>query len=164
MAGLNDLRKYSEDDAKKIGVLLVSHGSRLPYGKQVINALADMYRQSVSSKVGVGYMEMCEPTIPQAINSLVEGTEIETLIVVPVFLADGVHTTRDIPKILGLLEESEEEGSSSHKHSHNHSHGHSHGHEDEEIKFNGEIIYTGPLGADPLVLEIINQRVNGSLS
>ncbi|MGL6298948.1 MAG: CbiX/SirB N-terminal domain-containing protein, partial [Methanobacteriaceae archaeon] len=127
----------------------------------------------VSSKVGVGYMEMCEPTIPQAINALVEGTQIKKLIVVPVFLADGVHTTRDIPKILGLLEETEEDAggdskghshSHGHNHGHSHSHGHSHGHEDEEIKFNGEIIYTGPLGADPLVLEIINQRVNDSLN
>jgi sirohydrochlorin cobaltochelatase len=201
----------------KTGVLLISHGSRLPYGSEVINRLADMYKEIVDYKIGIGYMEMHKPDIATAIDELTEGTDIERVIAVPVFLAHGVHTKKDIPEILGLnINETNlnEDDSQKHDHSHdhgdhsrqghnhahkshnndhehhnheqNHDHKHSHSngnhtkhihdhkhshsngnhtehiHEHEnskKINFSGEIIYTDPLGADPLVLEIIKKRV-----
>ncbi|MDR3063151.1 MAG: sirohydrochlorin nickelochelatase [Methanobrevibacter sp.] len=143
-------------------VLLISHGSRLPYGKEVINDLADMYRKISDYKVGVGYMEIAQPDISTAIDDLVKGTNIKRIIAVPVFLAHGVHTKRDIPTILGLPVEKENKESNKQHHNHNHSHSHSHGHSHEvnKVNFDGEIVYTEPLGADPLVLEIIKKRVS----
>ncbi len=141
----------------KIGVLLVGHGSRLPYGKDVVSQIADMYREDEGRLVEVGFMNMSKPSIPEAINSLaLQGAE--TIIVTPVFLAHGVHTTEDIPRILGL---NNGHGDSEH----GHSHGHSHSHEDETevIDFEGEIIYTEPLGADRRIAAIINDRVNDAL-
>ncbi|MEN6292894.1 MAG: CbiX/SirB N-terminal domain-containing protein, partial [Methanobacterium sp.] len=77
--------------------------------------------------------------------------------VTPVFLAHGVHTKQDIPHILGL-----DDG---HEHSHGHDHGHSHEEEEEqeEIEFEGEIIYTEPLGADARLVDIIKERVASAL-
>ena len=104
-----------------------------------------------------------EPTIPQAVNKLVENNDLNRLIVVPVFIAPGVHTTRDIPTILGLLDNDSANGHShSHSHDSDHSHGHSHEHHHhnhEKIEFDGEVLYTDPLGADSLIIEIINGRV-----
>ena len=36
----------------KIGVLLVGHGSRLPYGKDVVSQIADIYREKTAYQVG----------------------------------------------------------------------------------------------------------------
>ena len=162
----------SNFNSNNTGILLISHGSRLPLSSETINKLAEMYRQETNFKVGVGYMEIHEPNIPKALDILVKGTEIDTVIAVPVFLAHGMHTTRDIPKILRLNEEDNEEDSNNQNHhSHNHenkdgsSHSHHHHHHDlEKINFDGKIIYTEPLGADPLVLEIIKNRVDNALN
>lgn len=142
----------------KTGVLLVSHGSRLPYGREVINKLADMYREESEYPVEVGFMEISEPNIPTALNTLIDANkDLNRIVVMPVFLAGGVHINHDIPKILGLDDHIEESDAA-------HSHGHSHGDgEDDHFHFDGEILYTEPLGADPLVLEIIKNRINGVL-
>jgi len=158
------------------GILLISHGSRHPLASETFNQIADMFREKTEFKVNVGYMEIHKPNIPTAINELVEDTEIDTIIAVPVFLAHGIHTTRDIPKILGL-NDSDDEKSDEHNHHHhnkkdkhnsheieeNHSHGHHHHHDIEKSDFNGKIIYTEPLGADSLVIEIIKNRVDNAL-
>ncbi len=138
----------------KIGILLVGHGSRLPYGKDVVSKLAEMYKENSDYLVEVGFMNISEPSIPAAINKLAkEG--VEKIIVTPVFLAHGVHTKQDIPHILGL-----DDG-----HSHSHDHGHSHHEEEEqeEVKFEGEIVYTEPLGADARLVDIIKDRVANAL-
>jgi len=140
----------------RIGVLLVGHGSRLPYGKDVVTQIADMYREDEGLLVEVGFMNMSKPSIPEAINSLAQ-QGAEKIVVTPVFLAHGVHTTEDIPRILGL---NNGHGDSEHNH------GHGHSHEDEnqvKIDFKGEIIYTEPLGADRRIAAIINDRVNDAL-
>lgn len=140
----------------KIGVLLVGHGSRLPYGKDVISQLADIYRGQCEYPVEIGFMNMSKPSIPASINKLSQ-MGVEKIVVTPVFLAPGVHTTQDIPRILGL-----NNGDETPEHSHGHEHGHEHGKE-EEIHFHGEIIYTDPLGADPKIVDIIKDRVNNAL-
>jgi len=79
----------------KIGVLLVGHGSRLPYGKDVVCQIADMYREDEDNLVEVGFMNMSKPSIPEAINILAQ-KGAKKIVVTPVFLAHGVHTTEDI--------------------------------------------------------------------
>ncbi|MBI5680999.1 MAG: sirohydrochlorin nickelochelatase [Methanobacterium sp.] len=150
-----DTNLNSKND--KIGILLVGHGSRLPYGKDVVSRLAEMYKENNSNYlVEVGFMNISKPSIPSALNKLAD-EGVQKIIVTPVFLAHGVHTKQDIPKILGL--------NNGHDDSHGHSHGHDHHHEEEveEIKFDGEIIYTEPLGADLRLVDIIKDRVNNAL-
>lgn len=147
---------------EKVGILLISHGSRLPESSKTITKLADMYREYTTFKVGVAYMELHEPNIPTALNELVKNTEINTVIAVPVFLAHGMHTTRDIPRILGIANDAED--SHNHHNNHKHNHGHNHSHDFEKVNFDGKIIYTEPLGADPLLVEIIKNRVDTALN
>ncbi len=142
----------------KIGVLLVGHGSRLPYGKDVVSQIAEMYREDQEFVVEVGFMNMSKPSIPEAITMLAD-KGAEKIIVTPVFLAHGVHTTEDIPRILGL--NNGHDKTKNKAHSHSHSHGHDH--EEVEINFKGEIIYTEPLGADKRIADIIKDRVNDAL-
>jgi sirohydrochlorin ferrochelatase len=143
----------------KIGVVLVGHGSRLPYGKDVVSQIAEMYRKDQDYLVEVGFMNMSKPSIPEAINMLAE-KGAEKIVVTPVFLAHGVHTTKDIPRILGLNNGHDETEQSGHGHSHGHSHDHA---EEVKINFEGEIIYTEPLGADKRIADIVKDRVKDAL-
>lgn len=147
----------------KTGILLVSHGSRLKYNKEFISELHEKYSAGVEYPTNFGFMELVGPSIPESINTLYDNNlDIERLIVVPVFISPGVHTTRDIPTILGLIES---EHGHSHSHSHEHGHGnhHHHHHDDIELKFDGEILYCDPIGSDDILIKIIEKNVKKAL-
>lgn len=148
----------SSNSKNNVGVVLVGHGSRLPYGKDVVSQIAEIYREKTNYLVEIGFMNMSKPSIPTAINSLA-AKGVNKIIVTPVFLAHGVHTKHDIPRILGLDNGHEEQG---HSHPEHQEHSH-HDQEVENIQFEGEIIYTEPLGADTRIADIIKDRVDNAL-
>lgn len=161
------------DEDAKTAVLLVSHGSRLNYNKEFISNVFSQYEAQTDYPCDFGFMELVEPNIPTSINKLVSENEVDRLVVVPVFIAPGVHTTRDIPTILGLIED-DGSGHHHHHHDHDHSHGHDHGHShghhhhhhdhgDVKMEFDGEILYPEPIGADDILIEILEQMVIDSL-
>ena len=97
---------------------------------------------------------------------------MEKIIVVPVFVAHGLHTKRDIPGLLGIESDYDEESVSGHHHHHDHDHDdhhhghhhhHHHDHDDEAVEFDGEIVLTDPLGIDTRLYEIIKDRVSDNL-
>ena len=162
---------------KKTGILLLSHGSRLDDGEEVIKAYKEMYAEEFPEMpVEYGFMEIRKPGIPETINKLTSENELEKIIVVPVFVAHGLHTKRDIPKLLGVESDFDEESISGHHHHHHghddhdhdhhghgHHHHHHHDHDDEEVEFDGEIVLTDPLGIDTRLYEIIKDRISDSL-
>lgn len=155
-------------DLSKTGILLLSHGSRLDQGEKVIKAYTDMYKEEFPEAiVEYGFMEMREPNIPQSITKLTKNNDLEKIIVVPVFVAHGLHTKRDIPKLLGIesdFDESEvSEGHNHGHHHHHHHHDHDHDHDEETFDFDGEIILADPLGIDTRLYEIIKERVSQNL-
>ncbi|MEN6329193.1 MAG: sirohydrochlorin nickelochelatase [Methanobacteriaceae archaeon] len=145
----------TNSNSNDVGVILVGHGSRLPYGKDVLSQLAEIYKENSDYHVEIGFMNMDQPSIPSSINKLAN-MGVKKIVVTPVFLADGVHTTQDIPRILGL-----DNGNETMEHGHHHHHEHEHG--DEQVHFHGEIIYTKPLGADSRIVDIIKDRVDNAL-
>ncbi|MDO5848679.1 MAG: sirohydrochlorin nickelochelatase [Methanobrevibacter sp.] len=154
----------------KTAILLLSHGSRLPEGKKVIEAYTNMFKEEYPDAiVDYAFMEIRQPDIPTTINKLTQENDLEKIIVVPVFIAHGLHTKRDIPKILGIeVEELDIEDSHHHHHDHGHDHHHHHHHHDHDhdekaIDFDGEIILTDPLGIEESILEIIKNRVKDNL-
>ena len=159
-------------DDKKTGILLLSHGSRLPDGEEVIKAYKEMYLEEFPEAiVEYGFMEIRKPGIPETIKKLTEQADFEKIIVVPVFIAHGLHTKRDIPKMLGIESDLDEEEFGSghhhhhghHDHDHGHHHHHHHDHDEEEVHFDGEIVLTDPIGIDTRLFEIIKDRVSDSL-
>ena len=142
---------------KKTGILLLSHGSRLDDGEEVIKAYKEMYTEEFPDMpVEYGFMEIRKPGIPETIKKLTSENDLEKIIVVPVFVAHGLHTKRDIPGMLGI--ESDYEGDD-----HGHHHHHHHDHDDEPVEFDGEIVLTDPLGIDRRMYEIIKDRVSEHL-
>ena len=159
---------------KKTGVLLLSHGSRLDDGEEVIKAYKEMYEKEFPHMpVEYGFMEIRKPGIPETINKLTSENDLDKIIVVPVFVAHGLHTKRDIPELLGIESDFDHEsvsGHHHHHHDHGHDHGHGHGHhhhhhhdDEETFEFDGEIVLTDPLGVDTRLYEIIKDRVSDSL-
>ena len=164
------------DDDAKTAVLLVSHGSRLNYNKEFISSVFKQYNAQSDYPCDFGFMELVEPNIPTSINKLVSENEVDRLIVVPVFIAPEVHTTRDIPTILGLIED-DGSGHHHHHHDHGHSHDHEHGHDhshshhhhhhhdhgDVKMEFEGEILYPEPICDDDILIDILEEMVNEAL-
>ncbi len=145
-------------------LVLVGHGSRLPYSKEIVFEIAEKIKEkNIYPIIEVGMMEFNEPTIPQAIKSAVE-KGAKKIIVVPVFLAHGNHTKRDIPKILGIYEGNDEEEHHHHEHGEEYEHHHHHHHNTEKIELpeDVEIIYREPMGADDRVVDIVIDRARGN--
>ena len=86
----------------KICVLLIGHGSRLPYNKEMVDLHAGLLRDK-GYKVYTAYNEMSEPAIEDAMDSIIKDG-FEDIIALPLFIASGRHTIRDIPLKLGIPE------------------------------------------------------------
>ncbi len=148
-------------------LVLIGHGSRLPYSKEIISKIAEKIKErDLYPIIEIGMMEFNEPTIPQAIKSAVE-KGAKKITVVPVFLAHGNHTKRDIPKILGVYEGDDETEHHHDHHDHEEEDGHHHHHhhhdiEKVEIPEDVEIIYREPMGADDRIVEVVIDRASGN--
>lgn len=87
-------------------------------------------------------MENSEPTLEEAIAGFA-GTGVTKIAAVPVFLASGVHITKDIPGILSL----DEKGCGI-------------------LNIDGKdvpLCYAKPLGADELIADLVFKRVQEAL-
>lgn len=88
----------------KTGFLLVGHGSKKPYNKQlIVNTAKIIAEKEPDYVVMTAFMENSEPNIPDTLEKF-RDEDIDTMLVVPLFLARGIHIDKDIPGILGLEE------------------------------------------------------------
>ncbi len=129
---------------EKIGLLIIGHGSRLPYNNQVVTEIADMISENHPEYViKVGFVEHSEPKVEEALMSF-EGTGVAKIAAAPIFLASGVHLTEDIPEFINLKP----------------------GTNEGEVELDGKmvkILYAKPLGSDKLIADIISKRVQEAL-
>ncbi len=118
------------------GMLLVGHGSKLPYNKELIETTAAMIAErSDDYLVKSGFMSINTPTVEEQLEAF-RGEDIDMLVVVPLFLAKGVHINKDIPGILGLAE----------------------GTRKGIFQVNGKevpLYYANPIGSDPLLADLM---------
>ena len=123
----------------KIGILAMGHGSRLPHNKEVITKVANMIAEKYpDTVVRIGFMNMNDPTMEEGLEAF-ENTGVSSIIAVPLFLAHGVHTTEDIPEILGISRENRK----------------------RNVKIDGNdvtMIYAEPLGPDPVIADLAYRR------
>ncbi|NLA31743.1 MAG: sirohydrochlorin nickelochelatase, partial [Methanomicrobiales archaeon] len=88
----------------KIGMLLVGHGSKLPYNKELIETTAEFIAEKADEYiVKPGFMSINTPSVEDQLDAF-RAENINMLVVVPLFLARGIHIDKDIPKLLGLPE------------------------------------------------------------
>jgi sirohydrochlorin cobaltochelatase len=127
------------------GILLVGHGSKLPFNKELVEETASLIARNYPDfVVKCGFMNMNSPTIEESMEEF-RTESIDVLVVVPLFLAKGVHILKDIPAIIGLAE-GEKKGS---------------------FPLNGRtipLLYADPIGSDPLLADLMVKNAKRALS
>ena len=87
----------------KVGLILIGHGSSLPQSQETLEKLAEILRKQSEFKiVEIAFLNKNTPTIPQAIDTLAKMGSISKIVLVPVFIAVGVHTTQGIPDLIDV--------------------------------------------------------------
>ncbi|MYB34628.1 MAG: cobalamin biosynthesis protein CbiX, partial [Gammaproteobacteria bacterium] len=92
-------------------LLIVAHGSRNPNSNRETEALTDAVRKRGHDYqiVEHAYLELAKPTIPAAVAGLVD-RGVDSITLVPLFLASGNHVERDMPAILDELNKTYPDG------------------------------------------------------
>ena len=123
-----------------IGVLVLGHGSSLPYNKEVVSAVSEMIGNGDETMVvKTAFLNLDTPTLHEGLKSF-EGTGVKKIVALPCFLAPGVHTTQDIPRVLGIKE----------------------GENRTTVEIGGseiELLYAQPLGADSCIANLARDRI-----
>ena len=86
---------------KDVGILVLGHGSTLPYNRELVEEMARLISLSHPGPVKTAYLNANKPHIPEGLQSFV-GTKVKKIVALPLFLAHGVHTKEDIPRELGV--------------------------------------------------------------
>lgn len=124
---------------KNVKVILLGHGSSLPYAEENFKKLRDLVASDyLTYQIDFAFMTDGKEALNKKIYSNL-GKDIEKIIIIPVFLSHGVHTKEDIPKMLGLKSENI-----------------------KNINFQGrtiKLIYAETLGIDSRIVEIVKDRI-----
>jgi sirohydrochlorin cobaltochelatase len=86
---------------KDVGILVLGHGSTLPYNRELVEEMAQLIARSHPGPVKTAYLNANQPHIPEGLQSFA-GTNVKKIVALPLFLAHGVHTKEDIPRELGV--------------------------------------------------------------
>jgi sirohydrochlorin cobaltochelatase len=87
----------------KQAVVLFSHGSRDPLWRAPVNAVAARIAHRAPHRpVLCAYLELCAPTLPQAVAQAVDQGASQVTIV-PMFLGTGKHAREDLPLLVEEL-------------------------------------------------------------
>jgi len=118
-----------------VGLVLIGHGSKLPHNRENLEKLAAILRKRSSFKtVAVAFMVRDTPSIPEAIDA-VAAKGVKRIVLVPAFLAPGVHTTREIPDLIGMKDK------------------------ESQISSRGiRLFYGEPIGADECLAVILEEK------
>ena len=114
----------------KIALVLVGHGSVLPHNKEMIETFSGMMKERGGYDiVEHAFIQINEPLLDDVLMGLADNG-IKKVVLSPVFLAKGVHTTSDITKAIKRAQD----------------------------KTGIKIGYADPLGADPRIADILLER------
>ena len=83
-------------------LLLVAHGSRREESNTEIGLVAASLRARMDKRFSMtehAFLELAEPSIPDAIDQMIAGGADE-IIILPYFLSAGRHVHEDIPSIV----------------------------------------------------------------
>ncbi len=80
-------------------VVVAAHGSRAPAANDAHQRVVDALATMVDLPVASAYLELAEPSIPDAIDAAI-ASGAATVLVLPYFLHPGRHLTDDLPQIV----------------------------------------------------------------
>ena len=82
-------------------VILFAHGAREPEWAQPFEGIRDRLR-AAGVPITLAFLEFMSPSLDEAAARLA-GKEIETAIIVPLFLAQGAHLKRELPAMVAKI-------------------------------------------------------------
>ncbi|PCH72698.1 MAG: cobalamin biosynthesis protein CbiX [Flavobacteriaceae bacterium] len=99
-------KKSTDNPSKKIGILLVNHGSvAKSWREMLLDVEGDVKEELLSNpkitKVSTAFMEYTEPSIATRMKEF-DAEGFDEVVVVPIFLTVSSHYSHDIPVILGV--------------------------------------------------------------
>ena len=126
------------------GVLVVGHGSKMEHNMGLVVSMAKrLQARGDFGPVEAAFMQLNDPDIPTGLaNVAAKGADV--IYVVPCFLATGIHTTEDIPGVLGF----------------------SKGQRSGQVQLDGrkvEVRYCQPMGDDPRLADILADRIKAEM-
>jgi len=124
----------------KEGIIIIGHGSKLNFNKDIMELHAKRMREKGFKNVYIGFNEMSSPLIEETLE-VMAADGIDTIYALPLFIASGIHLTKDIPEKLGVPENGTR-GS---------------------IKVKNRTMsvrYASPIGEDPRITDILIEKVN----
>ncbi|HTJ96629.1 MAG TPA: CbiX/SirB N-terminal domain-containing protein [Rhodocyclaceae bacterium] len=90
--------QHSEHKMKQ-GIVLFGHGSRNPEWAVPFQAIRqEIARQQPDAMVELGFLELMQPTLSDAIAKLAANGADE-VVIVPVFISAGSHVREDLPRL-----------------------------------------------------------------
>jgi sirohydrochlorin ferrochelatase len=82
------------------GIVVFAHGSRVESANEAVRKVAaDLARSGGFNAVEAAFLEFGIPNLEGAADRLV-GRGVDTIVVIPYFLTDGLHMERDLPPLL----------------------------------------------------------------
>ena len=123
-----------------VGLILIGHGSKLPHNRETLERLGDIIRSRGKFKtVEIAFMIRDTPTVNEAIDIAVD-KGADRIVLVPAFLAPGVHTNEDIPGLIGVKEK------------------------EPQLKAKGiHLVYGDPIGSDERIADILEEKAEKAL-
>ncbi len=105
----NEETELSSNSSKKVGVLLVNHGSHSETWRNQLLALEDSVREEILSNkkikgIKTAFMEYNEPSIATRLKEF-DKENFTDVILVPIFMTVSSHSFDDIPTIIGAKED-----------------------------------------------------------
>lgn len=88
-------------------LLIVAHGSRRQASNEEIEQLSHRVASGQTQFAGVscGFLELAEPSIPEALLTLIHAGARQ-IVVMPYFLSAGRHVSEDIPGLIAPVSDS----------------------------------------------------------
>lgn len=118
-------------------LVIAAHGTRDPLGEAECRRFAERVQRKLDEvRVGLGFVELSEPSIPEALVSVLAGQDEPRAVVMPLMLGTGAHARVDIP---GFIEEAKAQVPSAH------------------------VDYARHLGPDPRLMAAVRQRVAAAM-
>ncbi|WP_027357025.1 sirohydrochlorin chelatase [Desulfofundulus thermocisternus] len=116
----------------KTGIILLAHGSRLPEAQATLQDLKELVARDGSYDLVEGAsLQFNQPDLPAALATM-SAMGMKKVVVVPLFLSQGIHMKKDIPEILAR----------------------------ERTRYpHMDIVMTGHIGAHQKLAEIIIERI-----
>jgi sirohydrochlorin ferrochelatase len=122
-------------------VVLIGHGSTLPYNKEVLEELVERIEmRGIFKAARVAFMQLNSPSIEEVLRDLAEDG-LKKIVAQPVFLAAGAHTTEDIPEKLKIAFEGAW----------------------ADLGRDVELVYAKPIGVDERIVDILLDRVKEAI-